>query len=126
MTNKTLYILWGVLFALCAALGFLPETSWVTTLLSVVFFWPPVMLLRRGGVDTLKLIRNLSVLSLALTALLLVVNFLAAVRSEMLGMLVHCLLVVVSSPMVCSGHWAMSMFLWACLMMVSLSRLKKK
>ena len=125
MTDKTLYILWGGLFALCAGLGFLPEASWVTTLVSIVFFLPPAMLLRRGKADTVKLIRNLSMLSLVLTAVLLVVNFLAAVRSEALGSLVHCLLVVVSSPMVCSGHWAMSLFLWACLLMVSLRKLKK-
>ena len=122
MTDKTLYILWGGLFALCAGLGFLPEASWVTTLVSIVFFLPPAMLLRRGRADTVKLIRNLSALSLALTALLLVVNFLAAVWSEALGSLIHCLLVVVSSPMVCSGHWAMSLFLWACLLMVSLRK----
>ena len=125
MTDKTLYILWGGLFALCAGLGFLPEASWVTTLVSIVFFLPPAMLLRRGRTDTVKLIRNLSILSLMLTALLLVVNFLAAVRSEAVGTLVHYLLVVVSSPMVCSGHWAMSLFLWACLLMVSLGKLKK-
>ena len=59
-----------------------------------------------------------------LTALLLVVNFLTAVRSEALGNAVHAILVVVSSPMVCSGHWAMSLFLWACLLMASLSGLK--
>ena len=126
MTDKTLYILWGSLFALCAGLGFLPEASWVTMLASIIFFLPPAMLLRRGRADTVKLIRNLSILSLTLTALLLVVNFLAAVRSEGVGTLVHYLLVVVSSPMVCSGHWAMSLFLWACLLMVSLGKLKKK
>ena len=125
MTDKTLYILWGSLFALCAGLGFLPEASWVTMLASIIFFLPPAMLLRRGRADTVKLIRNLSILSLTLTALLLVVNFLAAVRSEAVGTLVHYLLVVVSSPMVCSGHWAMSLFLWACLLMVSLRKLKK-
>lgn len=125
MTDKTLYIFWGGLFALCAGLGFLPEASWATMLVSILFFLPPAMLLRRGKADTVKLIRNLSILSLALTAVLLVVNFLTAVRSEALGSLVHCLLVVVSSPMVCSGHWAMSLFLWACLLMVSLRKLKK-
>ena len=34
-------------------------------------------------------------------------------------------LIVVSSPMVCSGYWALSLFLWACLLMVSHSLLKK-
>ena len=34
-------------------------------------------------------------------------------------------LIVVSSPMVCSGYWALSLFLWACLLMVSHSLVKK-
>ena len=72
--------------------------------------------------DTVKLIRNLSALSLSLTVVLLAVNFLTALRSETLGNAVHTVLVIVSSPMVCSGHWAMSLFLWACLLMVSLRK----
>ena len=35
-------------------------------------------------------------------------------RGKMFGVLI-----VVSSSMVCSGYWALSLFLWACLLMVS-------
>ena len=41
-------------------------------------------------------------------------------RGKMFGVLI-----VVSSPMVCSGYWALSLFLWACLLMVSHSLVKK-
>ena len=128
MTNNTLFLLWAGLFALCAGLGFLPEPNAFTTLAALAAFVPPGILLYRadqtGDSHTRTLIRNLSALSLGLTAVLLVLNFLTALSSEFLGNLVHGILVIVSSPMICSGHWAMSLFLWACLLMVSLGKKK--
>ena len=48
MSNKNLYSLWGVLFIICAALGFIPVPSdavqAVFTTVSVLFFLPPVVL----------------------------------------------------------------------------------
>ena len=126
MTKRNLFVLWGVLFVLCAGLGFL-EASAFGLIASLLFFVPPAVLLYRAGKDrhTLLLIRNLSALSLGLTLAFLVLNLLTAFGSEMLGNFVHYILVIVSSPMICSGHWAMSMFLWACLLMMSLKLLKK-
>ncbi len=133
MNRKQLYALWGSLFILCAGLGFIPEPSgaarWALTLVSLVFFVPPGILLRRGmqekNTDDLKLIRNLSALSLGLTLLFLICNFLSVLRSETLGNILYWILVIVSSPMACSGYWALSMFLWACLLMVSLKGLRR-
>ncbi len=129
MNKKSLYILWGVLFALCAGFGFLRENSLWMTALSLLFFLPPAALLydasKKKDRNGLLLIRNLSALSLGLTVVLLIVNFLTAFRSEILGTIVHGILTVVSAPMVCSGHWALSLFLWACLLMGSLKELKK-
>ena len=134
MNQKALYALWGGLFIICAALGFIPEPEGAArvllTLVSLAFFACPAALLYRAGKDgdlhTRKLVRNLSALSLVLTLVLLIVNFMTALRSEALGTVMYYILVIVSSPMICSGHWAMSMFLWACLLMVSLTQLKKK
>ena len=56
---------------------------------------------------------------------LLVANFLSALGSVTLGDVLYGMLVIVSSPMVCSGYWVLSLFLWACLLMSSLSQLKK-
>ena len=80
MKNKTLYIIWAALFALCAVLGFFRETvtegKWLMTLLSVLFFAPPAVLLWRskknGDNHTRLLLRNLSGASLAITLVLLV------------------------------------------------------
>ena len=133
MKKNWLCGLWAGLFILCAGLGFIPEPEGAArilmTMTSLAFFLPPALLLHHAGkqqdFDTLKLIRNLSALSLGLTLALLVLNLLTAMQSEFLGSVLHYILVIVSSPMICSGHWALSLFLWACLLMVSGKQLKR-
>ena len=130
MKQKVLFVLWGGLFGLCAGLGFVPEPTgvlgWLLTGLSVVFFLPPAVLLyrakREGDTHTRLLIRNLSLGSLGLTLVLLVANFLGAFGSEFLGSVLYCLLVILSSPMICSGYWALSLFGWACLLAASMKK----
>lgn len=74
---------------------------------------------------TLKLVRGISLLSLGLTLLALVLNVLSAMGTVTMGNVLFAVLIVVSSPMVCSGYWALSLFLWACLLIVSHSLLRK-
>ena len=132
MNRKILLALWGALFIICAGRGFIPEPAGAAgallTALSVLFFLPPAALLYTAAKDrdshTLQLVRNFSALSLGLTLVLLIANLITALRSEALGTALHYILTVVSSPMICSGHWAMSLFLWACLLMVSLRQLR--
>lgn len=134
MSKQFLYALWGGLFILCAGLGFIPEPSGVLSAVmmffSIVFFLPPAVLLYQAAkekdIATTKLIRNLSALSLVLTMALLILNFLSAYGSEALGTVLYYILVIVTSPMICSGHWFLSMFLWACLLMTSLRELKQE
>ena len=134
MKKSTLYILWAGLFSICAGLGFIPEPAgagrFFLTALSLLFFLPPALLLwqasRDGDRHTLQLVRNLSALSLLLTALTLMGNFLTALSSEFWGNVLYGMLVILSSPMICCGYWALSLFCWACLLMVSLKLLKRK
>ena len=134
MSKKALFALWGVLFILCAGLGFIPEPAGfgrgLLTVLAIVFFIPGIMLLyrakRQKDRETVTLIRNLSAASLGLTLLMLVANFLSLGVGEAVGDALYAVLVIVSSPMVCSGYWLLSLFLWACLLVVSLEILKKK
>ncbi len=134
MKKSTLFALWGCLFIICAGLGFIPAPAgavrFLLTALSVGFFVPPAVLLYRAKQEKdthiLQLIRNLSALSLLVTMIALIGNFLSALSSEFLGNLLHAVLVIVSSPMICCGYWALSLFLWACLLMVSLQSLKKR
>lgn len=130
MKNQYLFALWGALFILCAGLGFIPEPAGalriLLTGLSVLFFLPPAVLVWKGRRERnrrqLALVRDLSIISLSLSVLLLIANFLSAFHSELLGNILHGVLVVVSSPMICSGHWALSLFLWACLLIGSLKK----
>lgn len=132
MKAKPIYALWAAAFILCAGLGFIPEPGEnlqvVLTVLSLLFFLPPAVLLygaaKKHDTHTLTLIRNLSALSLGLTLAALILNFLTALRSDLLGRILHYVLVIVSSPMICSGHWALSLFLWACLLMASFRQLR--
>ena len=132
MKSKTLYILWGGLFLLCAALGFVNTASTalqvLMTVLSITFFLPGALLLHlskdTGNREIALLVRNLSAASLILTALLLIVNFLSVLAPKLLGDILHSILIVVSTPMICSGYWALSMFLWACLMICAIKILK--
>ena len=128
MKNRFLYALWGALFILCAGLGFIPESDGALTLLrtglSILFFLPPALLIWKARQErnraALLLVRNLSIASLSLSVALIIANFLTVFRSQLLGDILHGVLVVVSSPMICGGHWAMSLFLWACLLIASL------
>ena len=130
MKNRFLYALWGALFILCAGLGFIPESDGALTLLrtglSILFFLPPALLIWKARQErnraALLLVRNLSIVSLSLSVALIIANFLTVFRSQLLGDILHGILVVVSSPMICSGHWAMSLFLWACLLIASLKK----
>ena len=134
MKKPQLFALWAILFIICAGLGFIPEPEGtgkiLCTLASVVFFLPPAVLLFRaakaGDRNTLRLIRNLSAASLGATLVLLVANVLSALGSRLLGNVLYAMLVIVSSPMICSGSWALSLFLWACLLMASLRLMKKR
>ena len=125
MNHKRLYFVWGGLFILCGLLGFIPEPAglgkWLLVVLSVGFFVPGWILLYRGK---RKLIRNLSLLSLLVTLLLLVLNFMSGRASEAAGDFLYGLLVFLSAPMVCSQYWIISLFLWACLLMSSLKSKK--
>ena len=130
MKNRFLYALWGALFILCAGLGFIPESDgglkFLRTGLSILFFLPPALLIWKARQErnraALLLVRNLSIASLSLSVALIIANFLTVFRSQLLGDILHGILVVVSSPMICGGHWAMSLFLWACLLIASLKK----
>lgn len=133
MSYSVLYILWAVMFAATAGLGFLPSPEGaalvVLRCVSVLFFLPPALILYKSGKEDAprhtKLINRLSIASLALTLLLLVFNFMSANSSEAVGNVLYVILTIVSAPMECSHLYALSLFLWACLMMASFPKKKK-
>ena len=129
MSNTVLYALWGGLYLLCGGLGFVTAPGatlrLLMILLSVALFIPPFVLNRRGNRRVRMLVRNLSGIWLILTGILLVLNILSALGSETLGNVLHGLLTMVSSPLVCCDSWALAIFLWACVFFDAQSKLKK-
>ena len=127
MKTRHWYWIWGAMFIVCAALGFLRQEQespgWWYTAVSVLFFLPPAAILLRsrkeGDIRSLKTLRYLAGASLGITALGLVLNFLSVRWGEAAGDILHSILAVVSTPMIASGFWALSLFLWACLWVAS-------
>jgi len=134
MSNKMLSIIWGAMYVLCACMSFFTEPQGMQygalVLLGLLFFAPGALLLYRGVKTGNKRICRwiylLSGASLALTLVMIVVNFLTYNASQAVGMAMYILLAAVSAPMLCGQVWALSLFLWACLLMVSWSYLRKK
>lgn len=130
MKKSTLYAIWGVFYIICAGLGFIPEPAGIVRglmmVISVLFFVPPAILLtearQTGDTKTLHRIRNLSILSLALTLILLIANILTAFGSTQLGNVLHVLLVLCSAPMFCAVYWVLSLFFWAALMLLAMRK----
>ena len=132
MKTKHLYYIWAAMFALCAVLGFVRDTrdasGWGYTAVSLAFFLPPAALLYRarkeGDTRTIRILRCLSAASLGVTLLVLIVNVLSVRWGQAAGEILHSILTIVSTPMVASGYWALSLFLWAALWLAAGSRSK--
>ncbi len=123
--NQKLALIWGGMYILCAALGFVQTKNGLLqalfALLAIGFFIPGGILLyeavEQKNRALVKRIRILCTASLLLTMLVLIGNVLTLPAAEAVGNRMHALLVVVSAPMMCSQFWAISLFLWACLLM---------
>lgn len=134
MTNQKIMMIWAFLYGACGALGFIPEPvgalSGLMIVLSVAFFVPPAVLVFRSVKNKdfvlLAKIRYISLIWLALTMAMIILNFLSVEASEAAGKVLYWMLILVSSPMVCSQMWVVPIFLWGCLLTVCLQHREKK
>jgi len=133
MKKKVAFIIWAVLYALCVALGFVPEAfgfgKVLLILTSLIFFLPGFYLVylakKENCRKTMLALRLVSGSILALSVILLALNFLSVYFSAQTGLVLYVLLVMFTAPMVCSQVWVLSLFLWACLLMMTLPDFKK-
>ena len=135
MKQKTLYPVWGLLYILCVVLGFLEQRGGALNIaliiISVGFFVPGALLLidayREHDKKALLRLRYISLSSLVLTMVVLAASV-ASARSgpTVLGDVLHCILALVSAPMLCSGVWVLTIFLWACLFIASFPKVLGK
>lgn len=129
-----LYGSWLWLYLLCAGLAHITTPtqpqSVAMTLSALIFFVPGVFLLvgglRRKDQKQLRILQWICIGSLALTLVFLVANVLSALAPEIVGNVLYEILIFVSVPMVCSRYWALSLFLWACLLLTTFVGRKKK
>lgn len=125
---------WVGMYILCAVLGFLDVTETAAKVLlmvlSILFFLPPFADIwfswQRKDTAELRLIRNLSLISLGGTTVLLVVNVLSTLsNSTLVGDILHYVLVLVSVPFVCGQYSIYSLLLWAILLWSCIAVLRK-
>ena len=134
MKEKILYALWACLYILCVGLGTVGTVEGIGkiffVLTALIFFIPGVLLLvfglREKNKKMLLRVRIVCICSLVLTLIFLVANFLTANASDATGYTMFELLNLVSAPMLCSQYWVLSLFLWACLLMGSFTKLPKE
>lgn len=132
MKKSVLYGLWAVLYCLCVGFGFVENATgfgkFLLVALGVVFFLPPFLLAYRARQEkdrkTLAVLRLLCICVLALALILLVLNLLSVNFSSQAGLTLYVLLVMFTAPTVCIRYWALGLFLWACLLMVTGKRLR--
>ncbi len=132
LSYKALYLLWAGMFVLTAVLGFLfpnvtePAQRLPLQLATGAFFIPPWAIMTKAneeGTDKhIKIVRNLSLSSIAATCVLLALNIYSAGMSEALGNALNAALTIVSAPLVCSNFYVMPLFLWGTLLMGAFSR----
>jgi len=128
MKKTVVYVLWGVLYCLCVGLGFVQNPvglgKALLVITSLIFFLPPFYLIWRSKKEndrrTQLVLRCISGGALALSVVLLVLNFLSVYFSAHTGLVLYVLLVMFSAPMVCSQYWFLSLFLWASILMITL------
>lgn len=134
MKKTILYCIWAFFYLLCGFISNIRITtdaqSAALTILSLIFFIPGGILLvdalRGGDKKTLKILRWISGLSLGLTLVTIIANIASVNATEAVGNVLHQVLIFVSVPMVCSQHYVLSLFLWACLLFATLPQQKKK
>lgn len=131
MKQKLIYLIWLCLYLTCVGLGTLQTTipllQIVNGLFAVLFYVPPVLLVIEGlkARKYLLQIRIISIVSLSLTLGFMIAQVFSVYASEVTGNILNQLYILVAAPMHCLPYGFISLFLWACLLMLSFPRLWK-
>ena len=127
----TIYAVWVALYCLCAGLGFVPEPQGVVktllTAIGFIFFLPPFLLAwyasKKEDRQIMKELRLISISALLLDVAFIVLIFTsAAYFSTPVQKAVSVLYLLLTAPLQCSQYWFFPLFMWACLLMVSIRR----
>lgn len=131
MSYALYYVIWAVLFAVSAFLGFQPtpekglQEALYMLMAGAVFLPGWLILIRANQEENTRhkhIVRNLCIASIGATTVLMALNVMSAGWSEQVGNALHAALVIVSAPMVCGQNYALSLFMWGILLMGSVSK----
>ena len=128
--NTILYIVWAVLYCACVGFSFVSSRNGMgeafLIFFHLAFFVPPYVLVFRSRKEenrkALKTLRWISVIVLILAMVLLALNILSVKFSADAGLTMYVLLAMFAPPLACGQQWALGLFLWACLMMLTRQR----
>ena len=131
--KKVLYIVWAMLYCACFALGFAKVSSqgekFVLMAISCLFFLPPFWLFflakKENHHKTIKILRWISISVIVLTPILIIANILSVYGSRLLGRILFVLLAMLTTPLAASQTWALSIFFWAVLMILTLQEKRR-
>ena len=124
LKTKLLFGLWAFLYIICYGLGHTvepePGQAAALTVFGCIFFIPGICLLvdalRAGNRKLVLTLRWISIGSLVLTVAAFLGNLYSVTGSEVLGTVLHEVLLLVSVPLGCMQFSLVSLFLWACLL----------
>ena len=126
--KSVVYVVWAVwyLICLCLCLGRTP-IGWEKApfvLVGLLFYVPPFYLLFLAKKDkekkTVAILRIISAASLGAFVVLYALNIMSASWSVLAGRILYYLLIVFCAPIVCGQFFPLGLYLWACILMVTL------
>ena len=129
--KSVVYAVWAVWYLICMflALGKTP-VGWAMApfvLVGLLFFVPPFYLLYLSKKDakTIKLVRTISIVSLATFVVLYALNIMSVNWSAAIGTALYYMMVVLCAPIMCGQFFIVSLYLWGCLLWACILMLKK-
>ena len=130
MRKRMLYIVWAVLYCACVGFSFVSAPNTVAQVflvaLSIGFFVPPYILVfqakKQENRKAIKTLRLVCIGVLVLAMILLALNIVSVKFSSGTGLLLYVLLAMFAPPLACCQQWALGLFLWACLLMLTLQK----
>ena len=130
MRKRMLYVVWAVLYCACVGFSFVAAPNRVAQVflnaLSIGFFVPPYVLVFRArkekNAKAIKILRLVCIGVLVLAMILLALNIVSVKFSPRTGLVMYILLAMFAPPLACAQQWALGLFLWACLLMLTLQK----
>ena len=117
------YGVWIVFYIVAVLLSLVNEPSLWIRIYSIVFFVPGVMLAvwaaQQQDKVQIKRLRTICITSLVLSTVMLVVSLLTVKAAPQATRIISSIFIIVSEPLWISPSWALSMFLWACILMIT-------